>query len=558
VTAHIRWQALLISICIILLIVLVVYLGFNFTTVVVPDHDGTYIEGLIGVPQYVNPVLCQYNRVDQDLVALIFNGLTKVNDQGEIVGDLAKDFAISEDGLTYTFYLRDGVHWHDGEPFSADDVVFTISAIQDPDFQGVPYLAELWKDVAVHKIDDQTVELTLAEPFTPFIDYTTIGILPRHLLEDVPAAELPQEPFNLQPVGTGPFAVERVTAESARLKVNVQTWRTTPFLNSLEFRFYPSYEAAFHAYDQGTIEGIAGLRPTDIEWVQEHDSLQQFTSLLAGYAVIYLNWHNPNTLFLQDKKVRQALLYGLDRQKIIDDILNGQGIVADSPILCSSWAYDAQVRTYPHDPGQARTLLEEAGWVDSDQDGIREKDGQPLQFALLGSNEPQRQAILEEVSRQWEQIGVKADPQTAGVSGLVRDFLRPRRFDTILTEWRGLPPDPDPYPMWHSTQVDEDGQNYAGFANREADTLMEDARRTTDKTRRTDLYKEFQRVFAEEVPAILLYYPTYNYAIDSIVHGVQLGPLQTPSDRFRTIDRWYVATRRIIVSEKSQNAQRSN
>ena len=541
-----------------LLIVLVVYLGFNFTTVVVPDHGGTYMEGLIGVPQYVNPVLCQYNRVDQDLVGLIFNGLTKVNDQGEIVGDLAEDFAISEDGLTYTFYLRDGVRWHDGEPFTADDVVFTVSAIQDPDFQGVPYLAELWKDVAVHKIDDQTVELTLAEPFTPFIDYTTIGILPRHLLEDVPAAELPQEPFNLQPVGTGPFAVERVTAESARLKVNVQTWRTTPFLNSLEFRFYPSYEAAFHAYDQGTIEGIAGLRPTDIEWIQEHDSLQQFTSLLAGYAVIYLNWHNPNTLFLQDKKVRQALLYGLDRQKIIDDILNGQGIVADSPILCSSWAYDAQVRTYPHDPGQARALLEEAGWVDSDQDGIREKDGQPLRFALLGSNEPQRQAILEEVSRQWEQIGVKADPQTAGVSGLVRDFLRPRRFDTILTEWRGLPPDPDPYPMWHSTQVDEDGQNYAGFANREADTLMEDARRTTDKTRRTDLYKEFQRVFAEEVPAILLYYPTYNYAIDSIVHGVQLGPLQTPSDRFRTIDRWYVATRRIIVSEKSQNAQRSN
>jgi len=541
-----------------LLIVLVVYLGFNFTTVVVPDHGGTYMEGLIGVPQYVNPVLCQYNRVDQDLVGLIFNGLTKVNDQGEIVGDLAEDFAISEDGLTYTFYLRDGVRWHDGEPFTADDVVFTVSAIQDPDFQGVPYLAELWKDVAVHKIDDQTVELTLAEPFTPFIDYTTIGILPRHLLEDVPAAELPQEPFNLQPVGTGPFAVERVTAESARLKVNVQPWRTTPFLNSLEFRFYPSYEAAFHAYDQGTIEGIAGLRPTDIEWIQEHDSLQQFTSLLAGYAVIYLNWHNPNTLFLQDKKVRQALLYGLDRQKIIDDILNGQGIVADSPILRSSWAYDAQVRTYPHDPGQARALLEEAGWVDSDQDGIREKDGQPLQFALLGSNEPQRQAILEEVSRQWEQIGVKADPQTAGVSGLVRDFLRPRRFDTILTEWRGLPPDPDPYPMWHSTQVDEDGQNYAGFANREADTLMEDARRTTDKTRRTDLYKEFQRVFAEEVPAILLYYPTYNYAIDSIVHGVQLGPLQTPSDRFRTIDRWYVATRRIIVSEKSQNAQRSN
>ena len=556
-TAHIRWQALLVFVSIILLVVLIVYLAFNFTTVIVPDRGGTYVEGLVGVPQYINPILSQFNQVDRDLVALVFNGLSKTNDEGQIVDDLAKDHEISEDGLTYTFHLRSNVRWHDGEPLKPDDVVFTIQAIQDPDFQGVPYLAELWKDVKVEKIDDWTVQFTLPEPFTPFIDYTTIGILPKHLLEDVPAAQLTKHSFNLHPIGTGPFAVKEMTAESALLQVSSQPWRSTPYLAQIKFKFYPSYEAAFHAYDRGLIEGIPGIRPQDIDWTQPRESLQLFTTMISGYSVIYVNQHNPGASFLQNKNIRQALLYGLDRQKLINDILHGQGIVAHSPILPNSWAYDPRVKTYPYDPQQAKQLLEEEGWVDTNGDGIRDKEGQTLQFALLGSNDPQRQQILEEISRQWAEIGVKAQPQTAGVSGLVRDFLRPRHFDTILTEWTELPPDPDPYPMWHSTQVNEDGQNYSDFVDREADEYMEEARRTTDTTRRGALYESFQEVFAEEVPALLLSYPTYNYAVDRLVHGVQLGPLQSPSDRFRTVDRWYVATRRVIVSAAQYEQQLS-
>jgi len=545
---YFRWQALAVLISIAFILLLVAYLGYNFTTVTIPDRGGTYVEGLVGAPQYINPILCQYNQADADLVSLLFSGLTRLNEKNEIVADLAQDYQISQDGTTYTFYLRPNVFWHDGYPLTADDVVFTVQAIQDPDFTGVPYLADLWRDVIVEKADERTVRLKLNEPFTPFIDYTTLGLLPQHLLKDVPASELPAHPFNLQPIGTGPFAFKRLSASSILLRSNPQSWQPPPYLEQIEFKFFPSYETLFHSYDQGLIEGIPGLRPNDLEWVQQRESLQLFTTTLSGYSMIYLNAHNPNTAFFQDKNVRQALLYGLDRQKLIDEALNGQGIVAHSPILPNSWAYDPQVKTYPYDPRRAKELLDEAGWQDTDGDGIRDREGLPLRFALLGSDEPLRRHILEEITRQWAQIGVKAEPQTAGVSGLIRDFLRPRHFDAILVEWDSLPADPDPYPLWHSTQANEDGQNYGAFANQEADRLMEEARRIPDATRRAELYKAFQEIFAEEVPAILLAYPTYNYAVDQVVHDVQVGPLQTPSDRFRTISQWYVATRRVIVS----------
>jgi peptide/nickel transport system substrate-binding protein len=262
-----------------------------------------------------------------------------------------------------------------------------------------------------------------------------------------------------------------------------------------------------------------------------------------------LNLNNPNTPFFQSKEVRQALLYALDRQKIIDQILDGQGLVVHSPIMPDSWAYDQNIKKYGYDPDQAKALLDQAGWVDSDGDGIREKEGIKLEFGLLTNDDPTRVKIIEEIARQWAAVGVKAGPQTSGVSGLVRDFLVPRRYDAILTQWQELPPDPDPYPLWHSTQGQGEGQNYTGFAHREADQIMEEARRITDQTRRMELYHRFQQIFADEVPALLLYHPVYSYAIDKRVRGVQIAPMIDPSDRFRTLTDWYVLTRRVILSE---------
>lgn len=546
---HIRWQAAIAFLGMILIVVVLGHLAFSFTTVIVPDVGGTYVEGLAGNPKYINPILSQYNDVDRDLCALIFNGLTDANEKGEIVPDLATRWEVSDDGLTYTFHLRRGVRWHDGAPFTADDIVFTINSIRNPDFQGVPYLAELWRTVSVRRIDDYTISFTLQEPFAPFIDYTTLGILPAHILRNVEAEALPQAQFNTQPVGTGLFQVEELSARHVVLRANPHFYGDKPYLSTIEFKFYPDYESIFSAYEKGEIEGISRVLPEDLPKAREHPNLNLFSARLSGYTLVLLNLNNPNTPFFQSKEVRQALLYALDRQKIIDGILDGQGLVAHSPIMPDSWAYYQSIRRYGYDPNQAKALLDQAGWVDSDGDGIREKEGIRLEFGLLTNDDPTRVRIIEEIARQWAAVGVKAVPQTIGVAGLVRDFLRPRRYDAILTQWQELPPDPDPYPLWHSTQGQGEGQNYAGFAHREADQIMEEARLTTDQARRMELYHRFQQIFADEVPALLLYHPVYSYAIDERVKGVQIAPMIDPSDRFRTIADWYVLTRRVILSE---------
>lgn len=526
----------------ILLSSLLAYLAFTRTTVIVPERGGTYVEGLAGRPQRLNPILCQYNSVDQDLVSLIFSGLTKVGEANQIVPDLARSWEISDDGLTYTFHLRHNVRWHDGVPFTADDVVFTVKAMQDPHYRGAPHLGSLWRSVKVRRVDDYTVEFTLKEPFTPFLDYTVIGILPAHLLAEVKAEDFPESEFNLRPIGTGPFRLEEADAKHAVLEVNPYFYGPKPYLNRIEFKFYRSYRDVYNAYKRGEVEGIGRIPFEDLPTLALEPQLNLFSAPLSGYAIVFLNLSNPHTPFFREKEVRQALLYGLNRQRIIDRILHGYGLVAHSPIVPQSWAYYEGVIKYNYDPEQAIALLEEEGWHLS-SDGIRRKGSTRLEFTLLSDSHPRRRKLVEEIARQWREIGVRAIPQVGSVS----DALRSRRFDAVLVDLE-IPPDPDLYPFWHQTQI-EGGQNYSGFDHREASEVLEEARRITDQTKRIELYRRFQEIFAEEVPSLLLYYPVYTYAVDKRIKGVQVGPIINPSDRFRNIAQWYIATKRVIVSQ---------
>ena len=557
---HLRWQVIITLLGIALLGSLLGYLAFTRVTVAVPDVGGTYTEGLAGNPQYINPILCQYNQVDRDLCSLVFNGLTKLNERGEVVPDLAEGWEISDDCLVYTFHLRRDVLWHDGSPFSADDVVFTTEAIQDPHYQGAPYLAELWRSVEIVKVDSHTVEFTLGEPFAPFLDYTTLGILPVHLLAQVPAESLPSDPFNSHPIGTGLFQVEEINAEHALLQANPDFYGPKPYLNKIEFRFYRNDESVLSAYERGEVQGIGRALPEDLAQVEANAGLRLFSARLTGYTLIFLNLKDLELPYFQEKLVRQALLYAIDRQKIVDRVLKGQGLVAHSPILPETWAYDNDVVRYEYDLERAKDLLTEAGWrtpihlsaligdtSEEDNEGVREKAGVRLAFTLLTDDDPLHVELAEEIALQWEALGVKATPRTIS-SGLVGEFLHPRKFEALLIDLE-LHGDPDPYPLWHSTQANDEGQNYAGFVDYEVDKLLEEARCTTDSGRRAELYHRFQEIFADEVPSLLLYYPIYTYAVDEEVRGVQLGPLGDPSDRFRNVTEWYILTKRVIITQ---------
>ena len=557
---HFRWQVVITLLGIALLGSLLAYLTFTFATAIVPGAGGTYVEGLAGNPQYINPILCQYNQVDRDLCSLIFNGLTKLNERGEAVPDLAEGWEISDDCLAYTFHLRRDVLWHDEVPFSADDVVFTVQAMQDPGYRGAPYLAELWRSVEVAKVNSHTVKFILKQPFAPFLDYTTIGILPAHILAEVPAESLPNDPFNLRPIGTGLFQWEEVNTEHALLQANPLFYGPKPYLNKIEFRFYPNRESVLSAYEQGEVQGISRVLPQDLpKAVEANSGLQLFSAQLTGYTLIFLNLQDPELPFFQEKLVRQALLYAIDRQELVDRVLKGQGLVAHSPILPDTWAYDNGVVGYEYNPQRAKDLLTRAGWRapthlsavagDTEDSGsVREKEGVGLAFTLLTDDDPLHVELAREIARQWEAIGVQATLRAIG-SGLVREYLVPREFEALLIDLE-LHGDPDPYPLWHSTQASSEGQNYAGFVSYEADTLLEEARCSSDSGRRAELYRRFQVVFVDEVPSLLLHYPIYTYAVDEKVKGVQLGPMADPSDRFRNVTEWYIVTKRVIKLDK--------
>jgi peptide/nickel transport system substrate-binding protein len=544
---HFRWQVIITLLGIALVGSLLASLAFSFATVIVPDVGGTYVEGLAGDPQYINPILCQVNQVDRDLCSLIFNGLSRLNERGEVIPDLAERWETSDDCLLYTFHLRRDVLWHDEVPFSADDVVFTVQAMKDPGYRGASYLAELWRSVEVVKVGSHTVRFILKEPFAPFLYYTTVGILPAHLLAGVPAESLPSDPFNQYPIGTGLFKVEEVSAEHALLEANSDFYGPKPYLNKIEFRFYPDYDSVLSAYEQGEVQGISRILPEDLpEAVEANSGLQLFSTRLPGYTLLFLNLQDSELPFFQEKLVRQALLYAIDRQELVDRVLKGQGLVAHSPILPETWAYDSGVAKYDHSPERAEDLLDEAGWH-TPTHSVREKAGARLAFTLLTDDNPLHVELAREIARQWEAIGVKAMLRTVG-SGLVPEFLVPREFEALLIDLE-LHGDPDPYPLWHSTQTNSEGQNYAGFVSYEADKLLEEARCTTDSGRRAELYRRFQGIFADEVPSLLLYYPIYTYAVDEKVKGVQLGPMGDPSDRFRNVTEWYIVTKRVITGQ---------
>lgn len=547
---HIRWQALIAVLGIVFLGTLLAYFAFSLSTVAQADYGGTYIEGAAGTPNLVNPLFSQYNPVDRDLAALIFNGLTHVDENNVIRPDLAREWQIAPDGLIYTFTLRSDVLWSDGAPFSAADVVYTVQTIQSSDYQGLEDIASLWRTVAITEVNPTTVRLQLSEPFAPFLDYTTIGILPAHLLQEVSASDLPQAPFSRQPIGTGPFVLDELTFDHATLSPNSRYFGQRPYLGTLQFKFYPDYESVLAAYERGEVEGIARIPPELLTRASALPNVTLNSAQLSGNALVFLNL---NRAPFQQKEVREALSYAANRQKIVDQLLSGQGIPGSGPLLPNSWAYDQAIRKYPYDVSRAMGLLEQAGWRDTNDDGVREKDNQPLAFTLItNDDEPTRGKIAQQLAEDWKQIGAKVTVKVEPAAQVVQQALRPRDFDAILYGFSQLPPDPDPYSLWHSTQTPDRssaGQNYSGWQNAEVDQLLQEARRTTDTARRAELYREFQTLFMDELPALILYYPVYTYGVDTRLHGVQLSPLLDASDRFRNISQWYIKTRRVIMSE---------
>jgi len=559
---HIRWQVILIAAGIALLATMLIYVALNLTTEVLPARGGTYIEGRVGQPRSINPLLYQANEVDRDLCALVFNKLYYLDSSGALRPDLAaRPVEMSPDGLTYSVTLRTDVRWHDGQPFTADDVLFTIDLIRHPDFPGSDDLARLWRTVEISRVHAAGLAFRLKEPFAPFPDYLALGIVPAHILRQVPPPEVPVSEFNFHPVGTGLFKVEEVGGARGQIDhvtlVANPLYSNQPYLGRIVFRFFADDAAVFNAYRAGQVQGIARVSHQDLPRLRQYPRLNVFSAPLTGYAVIFFNLSSAEAPFFQDKQVRQALMAALDRQQIIDRALNGNGRPVYGPFLPSAWAYDPSLPIPKPDASQVGALLDVAGWtLAASRVGaaepvpgtaaFRNKEGRPFAFTLLTSNDATHVALAQAVAEQWAAIGVSVTVKSAPM--LVTNHLVPRSYEAVLVNLSQAG-DPDPYPFWHETQVSS-GQNYAGYKDRDLSEVLEQARRTNDWSVRRQLYQRFQQMFIEAAPALPLVQPIYTFAVDERVRGVQVGPLVDPSDRFRTVTDWSIVMRRVIVSER--------
>ncbi len=542
-----------------------------------PDEvrgSGAYTEALIGAPRALNPLLDSLNPVDRDLDRLIFSGLTRFDNFGRPIPDLAADWSISADQRTYTFLLKPAVQWHDGTPLTAADVAFTVKLLQDPAYPGPEDLKTLWQSVTVALTGTQTIAFTLSEPFAPFLDYTAIGILPKHLLAGTNAAQLPQAPFNVQPVGSGPYQFDRwlaagdhVTGVSLQVfpgysdqPVDQNNNPTKWNLTQLTFKFYADVPAALEALRKGDVLGVSHIDREQSPQALQIPDLNFYTTLEPEYSLIFLNQRDEALSFFKEKKVRQALLLGLNRSAMVTDILRGQAVVANSPVIPGSWAYHLALPTVNYDPEAARVLLESAGWTFAEgalpgtDTYVRQKKGAPLKFTLTVPDTPVHLAVARAAQATWAALGVQAEISPQDPAAIRSQFLEPRAFQAVLVDLSlAGTPDPDPYPLWHETQA-ESGQNYSGFSDRISSQYLEQARITTDIVARARLYQSFQARFADQAPALLLYYPVYNYAIKADIGGVQVGALTEPSDRFNTVVDWYLVKRSAaqpLVSEST-------
>ena len=512
---------------------------------------GVYTEALVGALGRLNPLLDWNNPADRDADRLIFSGLVRFDSRGLPQPDLAESWGVSADGTIYNFTLRPNATWHDGVPVTSDDVLFTVELIRSSSLFPED-IRDLWDQIDVKQLDNKNIKFTLPEPFAPFLDYSTFGVLPRHILGATSPEQLASATFNISPVGTGPYEFDHLIVESGKiaglvLTVNDRYYGTPPFMQQVVFRYYPDSRSAFDAYKQGEVLGVSEVSHQVLAEALANPKLSVYTSQLPQVSIVLLNTKSQEAQFLDNANVRRALLLGLNRNFIISSFLQGEAIVANGPILPGSWAYYDGIERLSYDPESAIQLLKEEGYVIPASGGtIRARDNAALDFVLVHPDDSLHTQIAQVIQQQWAQIGVQVNLQAVPYDQMVPTYLGPRAYEAALVDLNiARTPDPDPYPFWHQAEA-TGGQNYSQWDNRSASEYLEQARTETDFTVRTRHYRNFQVIFEKELPSLPLYYPVYSYGVDAQVRGVQIASLYDRSDRFLLIGDWYLVTRRML------------
>ncbi len=521
-------------------------------TVRVPFEGGATSEGIIGTPRFINPVLAS-SPADSDMVSLIYSGLMRKNGGTGPIPDLAEKYEVSKDGLTYTFTLKDNIYFHNQEPVTADDVIFTIDQVKNSVITSPQKVN--WEGVTATRVDDKTLEFTLRQPNANFLENAALGIMPQALWENDP---LELNAANTAPVGSGPYKIGKVEKGSGgvinafQLSAFERFALGEPYIREINFRFFPNEEELVQAFEKGAVSQISSLTPAVASALKEK-KYEVKKAVLPRVFGLFFN-QNQNQLFL-DKAVTRAIHDAIDKERIVRDVLRGYGVAIDSP-LPPNIAADGEIdnnnqATREEVVRRVQENLEKNGWQ-LGEDGLRhktttlnkKKTNVPLQFSISTSNAPELVATAELIRQNLAEVGMKVDVKTFEAGNLNQNVIRPRQYDALLFG-QIVNRESDLFAFWHSSQRKDPGQNVAIYTNAQADKLLEDAFVTVDAEARAKKYVQFESEVKKDMPAVFLYSPDFIYVIGDNLEGLKLNRLTSPSDRFANVYAWFTKTENV-------------
>jgi peptide/nickel transport system substrate-binding protein len=516
------------------------------TAKVVPAPGGTVVEALYGgFPGPLNP-LFELEDNARDIDSLIYEGLTTVQADQSVAPLLAQGWTVGSDRLSYLFDLRRGVTWADGQPFTADDVMFTFGVLQDPDYQ--QQTMQFWKEIRVERLGDYQVRFTLKAPSASFPLALRQGILPRHVFADVPVKAIAAEPHSGgRALGTGPFRVGSLSKDRRTITLdrNPHFSRPRPYLEHVAFRTYPTLGDAVDAVSRGEADSVGALQPPQIGALSKRQDLTVRQLRTFSFSAVLFNITPELSVYFNPPAVRQALSQAIDRRKIVSTVLEGRADPAPGPIPPTDWAYSAQAaERFPYDPQAAARTLQEAGWGINAQTGLRNREGRDFSVSLVTADAYPYRQVAEAVSEQLRQLGIEVKVEPVPASVLVGRYVVGHQYQLALVAFDNGP-DPDQYTLWHSG-APRDTLNFASpLVPRQAliDKDLDDGRAATDRKSRMAAYDDFQQLIAEAAPAIFLYEPHYEYVVSKRVRGLRTNPVIAPVDRFQYAADWYVASK---------------
>jgi peptide/nickel transport system substrate-binding protein len=519
-----------------------------------------YVEGVLGRATNASP-FGAHSAADRELVALLFRGLVRLGPDDTVVGDLAEHWEVDAKGDTWTFHLRDGLHWQDGEPITADDVVFTISALSNPQYDGPD--AASWREVRARALDDRTVALTLATPLGGFLQAATQPIAPAHLLDKVEPEALATDPFGFDPVGSGAFRLETLDERHAVLAPAypgpaVPVLGATgapvgsdapsealprPYLDAIELNFYDDAAALRAAWDEGLLDGASGLGPADAASLAAEPGTRLVRYPSSTLLGVVLNLRAGHTSF-GSPAVRKALLEAIDRDAILAQPLVGFGTVARS--LIPDWAPEFDGAASPlvaHDPAAARKDLVAAGWKRTDGAWVPKGAKEPLAITILSVDEasnPVAYGTAAAVAAGWRAIGLDVTHEAVPAADLLAKRLGPGDYDAaVLPLAIGL--DPDLYPLLASSQTRTGGANVTGLQDPDLDKLLAAARAPGTVQKRLAAYADLQKRLASQLYILPLAFREDVVVLRSTVSGPAVRPIGGPGDRFWDVLTWRLA-----------------